>query len=78
MKNFEIAAAKKHLSELVERASCGEKIGITRNGKLAALIVCTSPTAAAQNIFDGIERIRKRAHRTRRTSVKHLIGEGRE
>jgi prevent-host-death family protein len=31
--------AKQKLSELVERAAAGERIGITRRGKLAAIIV---------------------------------------
>ena len=70
--------AKQKLSELVERASGGEKIGITRRGKLAAVIVSARPDATPQDIFDDIERIRKRAHRTKKLNVKDLIEEGRE
>jgi prevent-host-death family protein len=70
--------AKQKLSELVERASSGEKIGITRRGKLAAFIVSARPDASPQDIFDDIERIRKRARRTKKLNVKNLIEEGRE
>jgi prevent-host-death family protein len=70
--------AKQKLSELVERASGGEKIGITRRGKLAAIIVSPRPDATPQNIFDEIEDIRKHARRTKKLNVKRLIEEGRE
>jgi prevent-host-death family protein len=70
--------AKQKLSELVERASGGEKIGITRRGKLAAVIVSARPDATPQDIFDDIECIRKRARRTNKLNVKDLIEEGRE
>ena len=39
MKTVGLFEAKQKLSELVERAGEGERIGITRRGKLAALIV---------------------------------------
>ena len=70
--------AKQKLSELVERASGGEKIGITRRGKLAAVIVSARSDATPQDIFDDIERIRKRARRTKKLNVKDLVEEGRE
>ncbi len=78
MRKVGLFEAKQKLSELVERASSGEKIGITRRGKLAAFIVSARPDAAPQDIFDDIERIRKRARRTRKLNVKNLIEEGRE
>lgn len=43
MKTIGLFEAKNRLSELVERASHGERIGITRHGKLAALIVPARP-----------------------------------
>jgi prevent-host-death family protein len=70
--------AKQKLSELVERASSGEKIGITRRGKLAAFIISARSDVTPQEIFDDIERIRKRARRTKKLNVKNLIEEGRE
>ena len=39
MRTVGLFEAKQKLSELVERAGEGERIGITRRGKLAALIV---------------------------------------
>jgi prevent-host-death family protein len=78
MRRVGLFEAKQKLSELVERASGGEKIGITRRGKLAAFIVSARPDATPQDIFDDIERIRKRARRTKKLNVKNLIEEGRE
>jgi prevent-host-death family protein len=78
MRKVGLFEAKQKLSELVERASGGEKIGITRRGKLAAVIVSARPDVTPQDIFDDIERIRKRARRTRKLNVKNLIEEGRE
>ncbi len=78
MRKVGLFEAKQKLSELIERASNGEKIGITRRGKLAAFIVSARPDATPQDIFDDIERIRKRARRTKKLNVKDLIEEGRE
>ncbi len=39
MKTIGLFEAKQKLSELVERASGGEQIGITKRGKLAAIIM---------------------------------------
>lgn len=69
--------AKQRLSELVSRAAEGERIGITRRGKLAALIV---PAAgpALHEVFEEINKIRKRARqRSPKLSLKRLIDEGR-
>jgi len=77
MHKIELLEAKKRLSELVERASRGEQIGITRRGRLAAVIVSARAEATPQDIFDGIERIRKRARRTKKLNLKGLIEKGR-
>jgi prevent-host-death family protein len=39
MRKVGLFEAKQKLSELVERAAAGERIGITRRGNLAAIIV---------------------------------------
>ena len=78
MRKIGLFEAKQKLSELVERASEGEKIGITRRGKLAALIVSARSDASPQQVFEGIEQIRKRARRTKKLDIKSLIEEGRE
>jgi prevent-host-death family protein len=78
MRKIGLFEAKQKLSELVERASEGEKIGITRRGKLAALIVSARSDASPQQVFEGIEQIRKRARRKKKLDIKSLIEEGRE
>jgi len=69
--------AKQKLSELVERAGEGEKIGITRRGKLAAVLVPPAPDASLRDIFEDVEKIRKRAKVGRGVKVRDLIEEGR-
>jgi prevent-host-death family protein len=77
MRTVGLFEAKQKLSELVERAGGGERIGITRRGKLAALIVPAHPATDLKEIFEDIEHIRKRAKQQNRVSVKDLIEEGR-
>jgi prevent-host-death family protein len=77
MHKIEMLEAKKRLSELVERANRGEQIGITRRGKLAAVIMPARAEVTPQDIFDDIERIRKRARRTKTANIKGLIEKGR-
>jgi prevent-host-death family protein len=69
--------AKQKLSELVERAAAGERIGITRRGKLAAIIVSVKGQYDLSGIFENLEGIRRRARRVKGVSVKELIEEGR-
>jgi len=77
MRTVGLFEAKQKLSEIVERASEGERIGITRRGKLAAVIVPAQPETSLKDIFDDIERIRKRARRPKGFRLKVLIEEGR-
>jgi prevent-host-death family protein len=78
MKTVGLFEAKQKLSELVERASAGEQIGITRRGKLSALIVPACKEVNLKEIFDDIERIRKRAKPLPKgMTIKDLIEEGR-
>lgn len=77
MRTLGLFEAKQKLSELVERAEEGERIGITRRGKLAAVLV---PAATGENVaalFEKIEEIRKRARRRKGVSSRTLIAEGR-
>lgn len=46
MDRINLADAKAHLSELVDRAETGETIDIVRRGKLAARLTPPSPTKA--------------------------------
>ncbi len=77
MRKVGLFEAKQKLSELVERASRGERIGITRRGKLAAQIVPAQEEVDIKEIFEGMERIRKRAKPLRGVTIKDLIEEGR-
>ena len=77
MRTVGLFEAKQKLSEIVERASEGERIGITRRGKLAAVIVPAQPETSLKDIFDDIERIRKRARRPKGFRLRDLIEEGR-
>jgi prevent-host-death family protein len=79
MKTLGLFEAKQKLSELVERASEGEKIGITRRGKLAALIVPARDNVSLKEVFADIERIRLRAKPLPKgMTIKDLIEEGRK
>ena len=77
MRRVGLFEAKQKLSELVERARDGERIGITRRGELAAVLVPAAPETSLKDIFVDIEKIRKRAKLTRGANVKDLIEDGR-
>jgi len=77
MRTLGLFEAKQKLSEIVERASEGEKIGITRRGKLAAIVVPARPEASIEEIFDDLEKVRKRVRHTKKINIKDLIDEGR-
>jgi prevent-host-death family protein len=77
MKTIGLFEAKQKLSELVERASTGEQIGITRRGKLAAMIVPVRPQKNLDAVWADIEDIRKRVDRSKFSTIKELIEEGR-
>jgi prevent-host-death family protein len=77
MLTFGIFEAKQKLSELVERAFRGERIGIARRGKVAAEIVPAHSEVDLKEVFEGMERIRKRAKPLRGVTVKDLMEEGR-
>jgi prevent-host-death family protein len=78
MRNVGLFEAKQKLSELVERASEGERIGITRRGKLAAVLVPAGKEVDLKEVFDDIERIRRRTKPLPKgTTIKDLIEEGR-
>lgn len=78
MENVGIGGARKRLSELVDQASRGQKIGITRRGKLVALIVPAPPQESIEQIFRDLDEIRKRSKKLPKgVTVKDLIEEGR-
>ena len=78
MRKVGLFEAKQKLSELVERAAHGERIGITRRGKLVASIgPAPSEKADLHKIFHEFEKIRKRSKKIPGVTVKSLIEEGR-
>lgn len=77
MRTVGLFEAKQKLSELVGRAQEGEKIGITRHGRLAAILVPATPEGNLKEVFDDIERVRQRVKRPRGFRIKDLIEEGR-
>jgi prevent-host-death family protein len=78
MRTIGLFEARQKLSKLVERASEGERIGITRGGKLVAIIAPASEDVSLKETFAAIERIRMRAKPLPKgTTVKDLIEEGR-
>lgn len=77
MRKVGLFEAKQKLSELVRRASRGERIGITRRGKLEAEIV-PAQEVDLREIFARMDEIRKRSKKPKNVSVKELIEEGRK
>ncbi|HMD96979.1 MAG TPA: type II toxin-antitoxin system prevent-host-death family antitoxin [Terriglobia bacterium] len=72
-----IFEAKQKLSELVERASQGEEIIITRHGKQRARLVGTAPKIrrSVKEIFDSLAGVRMKLPEG--MTIKDLIEEGR-
>jgi prevent-host-death family protein len=78
MRNIGLFEAKQKLSELVDRASEGERIGITRRGKLAAYLIPARNDKSLNEAFADIERLRKGAKPLPKgLTIKDLIEEGR-
>lgn len=78
MKNVGLFEAKQKLSELVERACEGERIGITRRGKLAAFLVPADNRSSVKEAFEQIDRVRMRAKPLPKgMTIEDLIEEGR-
>jgi prevent-host-death family protein len=78
MRTVGLFEAKQKLSELVERASAGEQIGITRRGKLAAVIAPAPANASIAEAFARIDRIRRNLKPLPKgLTIKDLIEEGR-
>jgi prevent-host-death family protein len=77
MRTVGLFEAKQKLSELVDRADKGERIGITRRGKLAAVITPVQPQRSLIESFDEIEKVRKKVRMPKGVTVKSMIEDGR-
>jgi prevent-host-death family protein len=79
MRKVGLFEAKQKLSELAERAGRGERIGITKRGKLIAEIGPAQQEQVDLNeVFARMDEIRKRSKKPKHVSVKELIEEGRK
>jgi prevent-host-death family protein len=77
MRKVGLFEAKQKFSELVDRATRGERIGITRRGKLAAEIGPAHEEVDLKKVFARMDEIRKRSKKPKNVSIKELIEEGR-
>ncbi len=77
MRTVGLFEAKQKLSEIVDRAGEGERTGITRRGKLAAIIIPAQGDVNLESVFEEIERVRKRVRTLKDLTIKELIEEGR-
>ena len=71
--------AKRHLSDLLDRVSRGEKITITRHGVPAAMLVPVDEVKAKlthKEILEGMRKLRKRVKPGKMT-VRKMVEEGR-
>ena len=78
MKEVGLFEAKQKFSEIVERAAKGERIGITRRGKLAAVVGPAEAEIDIDAIFATMDRIRERSKRPKNVSIQELRDEGRK
>jgi prevent-host-death family protein len=77
MRTVGLFEAKQRLSELVDLAQEGERIGITQRGKLAAILTSAPPESSLKDVFEDIEGIRKLTKLPRGVNIKNLVEDGR-
>jgi prevent-host-death family protein len=77
MRTVGLFEAKQKFSELVDRANEGERIAITRRGKLAAYLIPAKPARTVKEIFEDIEKGRKKTKPLKGITIKEMIEEGR-
>jgi len=78
MRKVGLFEAKQKFSELAERAGRGERIGITKRGKLIAEIgPVRHEEVDLKRAFAEMDKIRKRSKKVPGVTVKSLIEEGR-
>jgi len=79
MRKVGLFEAKQKFSELAERAGRGERIGITKRGKLIAEIGPARQEQVDLNeVFARMDEIRKRSKKPKHVNVKELVEEGRK
>lgn len=78
MKEVGLFEAKQKFSEIVERAAKGERIGITRRGKLAAVVGPAENEIDIDAIFASMDRIREKSKKPKNVSIQELRDAGRK
>jgi prevent-host-death family protein len=78
MKEVGLFEAKQKFSEIVERAAKGERIGITRRGRLAAVVGPAENEIDIDAIFASMDRIREKSKKPKNVSIQELRDEGRK
>jgi prevent-host-death family protein len=79
MRSVGLFQAKNELSALIERASKGEEIMITRRGEEAAILVPANrrPRRAPREVVEHIREARKGARLPKGYTLRRLVEEGR-
>jgi prevent-host-death family protein len=77
MLTLTITEVRRRFSELIKRANCGERIGVTRRGKLIAVLASPEPERSLKEACAEMEKIRKRSRLPKAVTIKSLIEEGR-
>jgi prevent-host-death family protein len=72
-----ITEVRRRFSEMVKRAGDGDRIAITRRGKLVAFLAPPHLGHSLKEAFAAIEKIRKRSRLPKGVTIKSLIEEGR-
>jgi prevent-host-death family protein len=78
MKEVGLFEAKQKFSEIVERAAKGERIGITRRGRLAAVVGPAENEIDIDAIFASMDRIREKSKKPKNVSIQELRDAGRK
>jgi len=79
MRSIGVFEAKNRLSELVEQASQGQEIMITRRGQAVAKLVPPGAAITGISAMEAINGVRslRRGIRLKGISIKSLVGKGR-
>jgi prevent-host-death family protein len=77
MRTVGLFEAKQKLSELVDRAAKGERVGITKRGELQVYLVSAKPAVDLDAVFKDMEEISKRARPKKGLTIRKMIEEGR-
>lgn len=75
-RNVSLSEARRGLARIIDQVCKGQRIGITRRGKLAAVIVPARADSDLKEVFHEIEKLRQRT-RPHKKNLKGFIEAGR-